>query len=502
MTSSTTSTLRRGVALLLALGLAASCSTYRLGDESLAATSGDGASGAGDGGGAIIDTGQGASAPDEVPGLTEGGGPAEPGRAPSGNVASDPSVRTASDRGVTADTIKLGIMATSADAIAELSSSYKGKTLEQIAKPFIDEVNNTGGINGRKVVPAYSGFNPASADSMLAACVNQAEDHKVFATLALVGFYGEGEVCLANKETPTLSPANSSEYTLYQREKGWVRQTSMNKDRGLRNWIDWMALSHTATPQTKIGLIYTDVPEDRKVVQDTVIPYLKAKGLNVAETAVFTLSSIDAMVAEAQRAAFRFKASGVQLVMPVTNFLQMYLFVQQADLAGYVPRYSVSDFGAMATDAVGFYPASQWDGVTGVTATLSGQPLKNEVPDIPAAQECFQVYKAAGMSFNRNPDKPELPDSVEVTAMLQVCEHVALFADAARRAGTNPTRRSFLDAVGATGKWSHRVVLTPPLTFTPTRYDSVDNYAVVRFQPGCNGPDGCYRRVEGFRPGQ
>lgn len=492
--------LRRVVPVLVALALAASCSSYHLGDDQLASKAGDARTAGTTGDGGIVDTADGASAPDVVPGLEAGA--AQPGRAPSSNAAAGSTARTASDRGVTADTIKLGIMATSADAIAELSSSYKGKTMEQIAKPFIDEVNNNGGINGRRIVPAYSGFNPASADSMLAACVNQAEDHKVFAALALVGFYGEGEVCMANKQTPTLSPSNSAEYTLYDREQGWVRQTSMNKDRALRNWIDWMAASRTATPQTKIGLIYTDVPEDRKVVQDTVVPYLKAKGLNVSETAIFTLSSIDAMVAEAQRAAFRFKASGVELVLPVTNFLQMFLFVQQADLAGYVPRYSVSDFGAMATDAVSFYPATQWDGVTGITSTLTGQPLKNEVPDFPAAQECFGVYKAAGMAFNRNPDNPALPDDVEVTAMLQACEHVALFADAARRAGINPTRKSFLEAVGNTGRWGYRVTGSPPLTLTPNRYDSVDNYAVVRWQPGCNGREGCYRRIEGFRPGQ
>jgi ABC-type branched-subunit amino acid transport system substrate-binding protein len=486
--------------VLLALAAVASCSTYRLGDEQLASSRGGRSGGATATTLGIVDTGAGASAVDEVPGLA-GGGPAA-GRDPVTNVTSAPGVRTASDRGVTADTIKLGIMATSADAIAELSSSYKGKTMEQIAKPFIDEVNAQGGINGRKLVAAYTGFNPASADSMLAACVDQAEDKKVFATLALVGFYGEGEVCMANKQTPVLSPTNSAEYTLYDREQGWVRQTAMNKDRTLRNWIDWIAASRTATPQTKIGLVYTDVPEDRKVVQDTVVPYLRSKGLNVSETAIFTLSSIDAMVAEAQRATFNFKAKGVELVLPVTNFLQFFLFVQQADLAGYVPRYTVTDFGGMASDATSFYPASQWEGVTGTTSSLSGQPLKNEVPDLPAAQECLAVYNAAGQRFNRNPDDATKPDSVEVTAMLQVCEHVALFADAARRAGVNPTRRSFLDAIGNTGKWAHRVTLTPPLTFTPKRYDSVDGYAVVRWQSGCNGTDGCYRRIEGFRPGR
>jgi ABC-type branched-subunit amino acid transport system substrate-binding protein len=492
----------RALALALALVTVASCSTYRLGDRQLADARTDPrgssatstvstlpapASGSAD----PASGGTGASA----------GTAASGGRAPAANVASPAGARTASDRGVTPDAIKLGIMTPAEDTLASIGATYKGKSAEQVSKPFIDEINAQGGINGRKLVPAFTRYNPASADDMVAACIDQSEDEKVFATLALIGFYGEGEVCLANKETPTLSSTGSSEYTLYQREKGWVRQTQMNKDRTLRNWIDWMAASGTATPATRIGLVYTDVPEDRQVVQDVVLPYLRSKGLSVKDVAVFTLSSIDAMVGEAQRAAFKFKADGIELVLPVTNFLQFFLFVQQADLTGYVPRYTVTDFGGMST-ATDFYPATQWTGVTGTTSTLSGQPLRGGVPDTPAAQDCLRAYNAAGQHFGPDPDHPELPDPVEVTTMLYVCEHVALFADAARRAGVNPTRRSFLDAVGNTGAWSYRVALTPPLLFTPKRYDSVDNYAVVRWQPNCNGVNGCYRRIEGFRPGQ
>jgi hypothetical protein len=491
---------RRLVALLVALSVAASCSTYRLGDRQLASGTGGAAS-----------SGSASTAPTLPPPVAVGAGAVgggaagaagAAGRGPAGNITGPAGARTASDRGVTPDTVTVGILSASEDTLAAVGATYKGRPIEQVTQPFIDEINANGGINGRRVVPAFTRFNPASADDMVAACINQSQDHKVFASLALLGFYGEGEVCLANQQTPTISDANSSEYTLYQREKGWVRQTSMDKDRTLKNWIDWMAASQTATPATRIGLVYTDVPEDRQVVNEVVLPYLRSKGLDVKDVAIFTLSSIDAMVAEAQRAAFKFKADGIQLVLPVTNFLQFFLFVQQADLTGYVPRYTVTDFGGMASDATGFYPPSQWDGVTGTTSSLSGQPKLNGVPDIPQAQDCLHTYNAAGLHFNPDPNHPQLPDPVEVTTMLTVCEHLALFADAARRAGLNPTRQGFLDALGTTGTWSYRVVETPPLLFKPTRYDSVDNYAVVRWQPRCDGVNGCYQRIEGFRPGQ
>jgi len=497
--------LRRALVVVLALALAAmaaSCSTYRLGDRNLASADGsaDGrAGGSRSGAGDVVSTDPGVD-PSAIPGLDPSGGGG--GRGPAANVVGGDAERVASDRGVTPDTITLGILTPNEELAADLGVTYNGRKIEEIAQPFIDEINDQGGINGRRVVPAFTRFNPASADNMLAACVNQAEDRKVFASLALLGFYGEGEVCLANKQVPTISSSNSSEFTLYEREKGWVRQTTMNKDRTLRNWIDWIVQSGTATPDTRIGLVYTDVPEDRQVVQETVVPYLKEKGLNVAETAVFTLSSIDAMVAEAQRGTFRFKANDIQLVLPVTNFLQFFLFIQQADLIGYVPRYTVTDFGAMATDATAFYPPTQWEGVMGTTSTLAGQPKRNDIADTPAAQDCLRVYNEAGLTLNRNAEDPRLPDTIEVAGMQSLCQHIALFADAARRAGVNPTRQSFLDAIGNTGTWSHRVVETPPLDFRPDRYDSADSFAVVRWQSRCYGQDGCYRRVEGFRPGR
>ena len=65
--------LRRAVLLLLAAGLAASCSTYHLGDRTVAnGTGGTGGASTGATTGAasaIVDTSKGASAPDAVPGL-------------------------------------------------------------------------------------------------------------------------------------------------------------------------------------------------------------------------------------------------------------------------------------------------------------------------------------------------------------------------------------------------------------------------------------------------
>ena len=88
-----------------------------------------------------------------------------------------------------------------------------------------------------------------------------------------------------------------------------------------------------------------------------------------------------------------------------------------------------------------------------------------------------------------------------VGMMLLACQQVALFTDAARRAGPNPTGASLLAAVDDTGLWTHRVTTTPSFTFEPDKFDGADEFAAVRFQANCVGDLGCYRRIEGFRRG-
>ncbi len=44
-------------------------------------------------------------------------------------------------------------------------------------------------------------------------------------------------------------------------------------------------------------------------------------------------------------------------------------------------------------------------------------------------------------------------------------------------------------------------MLSERLTFSKTKYDGADLFAVVQWKANCNSDGGCYRQVEGFRPG-
>ena len=502
--------MRRLAVVAVAMALVASgCSVHRL-DEQAGVRSGRGGTGteAASDTGIVVPPGEVVDGATGEPSTTGGGGPgggaARPGAAAAGAArpptANDQSAvpRRASDRGVTEREISLGILQTADSFFTAAGGSTKD--FRRVMAPFIKEVNDSGGINGRTVVPKISTYDPLSADSMKAACVQQAEDHKVFASIAQIGFYGDAEICMATKETPLLTGNNSTEKTNVERERGWVRQTNQNKDRNMRNWIDWMISSGLLNARVKTGLIYVDVPEDRDLVHEVVLPYLQRKGM--PRPVLATLSANIAQTpSEAQSAVLRYKADNVQLVLPLVSFLRMLIFAEQAEAAQYRPKYSVSDFGLLSTDAMAGMPPSQWTGVRGITVAPTGTTPPGTPPNSPAFADCHRTYKKYGEDFAPHPDDPSKPEGIEVAVMMHYCQHIALWADAARRAGVNPTRKSFLDAIDATGTWSHRVVLSERLTFSSTKYDGADLFAVVEWRPNCTSDGGCYRQIEGFRPG-
>ena len=99
------------------------------------------------------------------------GGPAAPGRA--GGPAADGPL-TASDRGVTESTIRVGF------TIVDLGPARQAGEAINFASPetqqgwwqaAVDEVNNTGGVNGRQIEPVYQSVNVLDSAQAQAACV-------------------------------------------------------------------------------------------------------------------------------------------------------------------------------------------------------------------------------------------------------------------------------------------------------------------------------------------
>jgi ABC-type branched-subunit amino acid transport system substrate-binding protein len=413
----------------------------------------------------------------------------------------DRAVKTSSatDRGLTATTITIGAIVYKDDSYAQFGlNSLGGKPVDRVIQPFVDDINEHGGIDGRRVVLAVSRFSPIVPADQETACIDQADDKKVFATIATAGFTADGERCLASRGTPVITSNLSSEASL-KADDGWVRQTSMSKDRIIRNWVDWLVRSGTAGPSTRIGVIHADDPEDNALVTGVLIPSLERDGRRVVAQAAFTGTTVDTVTSQAENAAQKFKDAGVNLVLPDLDFLRTYAFLGAGNNAGLKSRYSVSDLGQLSLDAAtNFFPSS-FNGTEGVTAYVTGISGPGRVPATPAFDQCLDIYRAHGQQLSADP-VGRLAEELELA---QFCEHLNLIAQAAKLAGPHLNRATFLDAFSRLGTWSDRVTLTGPLTFGPSKFDGPDDYAVIQWQSNCGqGTVSCYRQVAPLEKGR
>lgn len=110
-----------------------------------------------------------------------------------------PEIDTTADnfdsfRGVTADTIKVGITVPDFEALQSAGlPNFQGSN-EIAFQAFIDSINAAGGIHGRMIEPVYVPFdflNPATQDK---ACTALTEDEEVF--IVLYGLLAESNLCL------------------------------------------------------------------------------------------------------------------------------------------------------------------------------------------------------------------------------------------------------------------------------------------------------------------
>ena len=93
-----------------------------------------------------------------------------------------PAALTASFRGVTATSIKLGIVTIDYTCIKQFVNFNYGNQ-PAIDQVFINDLNAHGGILGRTIVPVYKSYCPIGNTTALAACTSFTEDDKVFAVL-------------------------------------------------------------------------------------------------------------------------------------------------------------------------------------------------------------------------------------------------------------------------------------------------------------------------------
>lgn len=391
---------------------------------------------------------------------------------------------TASDVGVTPDSITLSVFIADLGEVAKLGFQLDSGDQAAAFNGFVKETNDAGGINGRQLKINYIKFDPLDQDDMRRACITATENEKAFATMNLAGFYGAAILCVTEEHgTPYATALQHEPLEWYRRSKGLMVSYLPNKDRILRQMVadlDDLDL----LKGRKIGVVDSAFTADKLSSETALLPSLAARGYNVVHRSTIP-EAADQAAAAISVEIEQMRSKGVDTIIFAVNFLVEQVWVQQATNRNYNPRYHVSDMGGGATDAGTNQMPASYDGTIGFTSLRTGDDRAG-IPEHPGSAPCRKRWSET----TKQPMERNTPNSANV---IGACILMTDFVRAARAVGPDLKRSAIPRQYESMGTFD--VPGVNPGSFGPGKYDAIDFVRTIQWKASCK----CWNVVSPFR---
>jgi hypothetical protein len=391
-----------------------------------------------------------------------------------------PEVVSVDQRGVTDDSINIGVSMVDFEALRKLGLKIPDwGDQELIWNTLIDDINANGGVLGRQVKATYAKYNPIQQAEAEAACVALAEDVETF--IVLQGFTGPAapaNACLADKGVAqfSTSPDPAVAATI-----PWVsaEATESRRVRLLGNLL----IANKVLDGKKFGIVaYEDA---KPTVDANLIPVLADAGFTATDTFYSTLRGGDQQALDAEVAVWveKMAADGIEHLIFVDDGTG---FIGDIAAAGYTGTNS-TDWGELnlAGDAA----------LPGVDNHLAGTLTILPSPDpfqAARVKECIATFSAAHPDIEILDPKTFPGDAdaqVWATGIMRACYFLDLFVAAMNAAGS-PTNDALLDAIKnkmpsfSFGQYEFA-------SFGPDKFDANNGFAPAEWDPTV-GAGGAY----------
>ena len=263
------------------------------------------------------------------------------GAAPAG--ITSVSEASTSTRGVTAHAINVEFPVANLHALSgQLGFAGDVEYGEQVKaiQLFVHHVNAAGGINGRMINPLITSFDPTNDAALHAMCTDWTQGSPaVFAVLDGVGTWsGDSQLCLTRQgHTPLLSQWTTvSDWTTEGSPYLWW--TGPDDAAILGATVDWGHRTGLLGGSRKVGVIAGDRAGDQLALTKYLLPDLKRIGVRPL---VVTIPAEPSETAATNTAALvaveRFKAAGVQSLIPLIPFNAFFPVLAAQSGQGYFP---------------------------------------------------------------------------------------------------------------------------------------------------------------------
>jgi ABC-type branched-subunit amino acid transport system substrate-binding protein len=236
-------------------------------------------------------------------------------------------------KGVTADSIKVGITLVDFDCIKDYTDSIRlGQ--EAVYGAFIKDINDKGGIAGRKIDPVYKTYCPITSGPLLTLCTSLAQDENVFAVIGtFFDSTGDAQTCITKQEQRVLLTFDLTQSIIDNAPPGLMVTPGTIPERSV-NILLTLAKKEKTFEGKKVAILGDTTMT--KVVKGTIEPGLKDLGVQTGTTALVSINKGgDTTIAQQQLDSFieKWKTENVDTIFMSGNFASTKQFVQKLKAA-------------------------------------------------------------------------------------------------------------------------------------------------------------------------
>jgi hypothetical protein len=451
------------------------------------------------------------------------GGPARAAGGParhSSTTATPPSQASTSSRGVSKTAVNVVFPVVAVNSLAGKLGFAEDKEFDEQTTAihlYVDQINAAGGINGRKINPMIVQFDPTNNANMQSLCQQWTQGNPpVFAVVDGIGTWEQdNQLCVAQQgHTPLISAwSTTTDWTNMASPYLWWTGPDMAPV--LDATVQWGLSSGRLGHGKKVGVVVSDQAADQAALNEYLLPDLKKAGITPqVDTVAGNPDETSTTNSQAQLAVERLKADGVQSVFPLLPENAFFPYLAAEGSQQYYPQLLLSDYQSTIEVALGLIPTpyeKELNGQEGVTTeTLGGiddnRPQSQGGYD-PGVRSCYQTWH----KFHPKPIPGTLYHYIEEQGPIQGwCGAIRLFATAAKNAGPDLNRRTFVEAMSKITNYPG--TLSPVWTFGPDKFYGPTQYQVVTVHdnhppgslckmPKSHRPQGvCWVTVQPFKP--
>ncbi len=367
----------------------------------------------------------------------------EPAPTGPGTLGLFPAVVDERAPGVTDDAVKIGVMYPDLTSVKSIIGIDHGD-YEAAYQVAFDQVNNAGGIHGRRIVPVFAPVDPLPADAGTAACTLLTEDEDVF--LAVGNFIGDDVLCFVEThETPLLGSNITTEAFALARTL-WF-STEAGDGFALNGY---RALVQGGRLSGRVGLVGSVGGEE--LYETQIKPILESGGVQVVDVAYLDTSlaetDTNALYASAETVALKFESQNIDQLLFAGGSEPAFLFGLAR--TGYRPQPVITNFSNAQVYISG--EGNDLSVLEGAIAfgSFDAEPVWRQLGD--PTKSCMEEQeRVLGITFLPEEEREE-DDPEYYASSTTACRYTAFAASILEAAGPELNRGTFITAAHNLGE--------------------------------------------------